>query len=83
MVEVYIDDIVIKIRTHSKHLHHLKEAFDLMRKYDMKLNMLKCAFRVSTRMFLIFKVMQKGIEVSLTQVKVVLETLAPIDKKEV
>ena len=83
MVEVYIDDIVIKIRTHSKHLHNLKEAFDLMRKYDMKLNMLKCIFCVSTSMFLGFKVLQRGTKVSPTHVKVVLETPAPIDKKEV
>lgn len=83
MVEVYINNIVIKSRTHFEHLHHLKEAFDLMHKYDMKLNPLKCAFGVSMGKFLGFMVMQRGIEMSPTQVKVVLETFTPTSKKEV
>nr|CAN68117.1 hypothetical protein VITISV_012514 [Vitis vinifera] len=54
IVEVYINDIVVKRRTSFEHLLHLEEAFGLMRKYDMKLNSLKCAFRVSARHFLRF-----------------------------
>ena len=48
IVEVYIDDIVIKSKTHTKHMQHLEEAFALMRKYNMKLNPLKCVFGIST-----------------------------------
>ena len=33
-------------------MQHLEEAFTLMRKYDMKLNSLKCAFGVSAGKFL-------------------------------
>ena len=82
MVGVYIDDMVIKSRTCSKHIFYLEEAFDLLRKYDMKLNPLKFSFRVSEGKFLVFMVTQRGIKVNPTQVKAVLEIPAPTNKKE-
>lgn len=81
-VEVYIDDIVIKSNTHSEHLYHLKKAFKLMCKYDMNLNPLKCAFKVSAGKFSGFMVTQRGIEVNPTQVKVVLEFFTFNNKKD-
>ena len=59
-LEVYIDDIVIKRITRSKKLLHLEEAFNLMCRYDMKLNPIKYAFRVSEWKFLVFMVTQRG-----------------------
>ena len=82
MVEVYIDDIVVKSRTRSEHAQHLEKIFHLMRWYNMKLNPTKCAFGVSTGKFLGFMVTQRGIEVNLDQIKVVMETFAPSCKKE-
>ena len=55
-VEVYVDDIVIKSKICVEHVQHLKEAFGLMPKYNMKLNLLKCAFGVRTDKFLGFLV---------------------------
>ena len=49
----------------------------------MKLNPIKCAFGVSVGKFLGFMVTQRGIEVNPVQVKSVLKTLAPNNKKEV
>nr|CAN79539.1 hypothetical protein VITISV_011362 [Vitis vinifera] len=68
-VEVYIDDIVVKIKTREEHVLHLQEVFHLLRKYGMKLNPSKCAFGVSAGKFLGFMVTQRGIEVSPDQVK--------------
>ena len=48
----------------------------------MKLNLAKCAFGISTGKFLGFMATQRGIEVSPDQVKVVLETPVPNNKKE-
>ncbi|RVW62879.1 Gag-Pol polyprotein [Vitis vinifera] len=45
-VEVYIDDIVVKSKTREKHVLHLQEVFQLLRKYDMKLNPSKCPLAV-------------------------------------
>ena len=81
-VEVYIDDIVVKSETWAKHAQHLEVAFHLIRAYKMKLNLTKCAFGVSARKFLGFMVTQRGIEVNPTQVKAILKTPAPNDKKE-
>ncbi|KAL6321066.1 hypothetical protein AAG906_012055 [Vitis piasezkii] len=81
-MEVYIDDIVVKSETQVEHTQHLEEAFCLMRAYIMKLNPTKCAFGVNARKFLRFMVTQRGIEVNSAQVKVVLETIALNNKKE-
>ena len=56
MVEVYIDDIMVKSKTRGEHVQHLQEVFHLLRKYDMKLNPSKCAFWVSAGKFLGFMV---------------------------
>ena len=81
-VEVYIDDIVVKSKTQSEHAQHLVETFLLMRAYNMKLNSTKCAFGVNTGKFLEFMVIQRGIEVNLDQIKVILEIPALGSKKE-
>ena len=80
-VEVYINDFVVKSKTRSEHAQHLEETFLLMRTYNMKLNPTKCAFGVNTK-FLGFMVIQRGIEVNLDQIKVILETPTPSSKKE-
>ena len=61
-MEVYIDDIMVKSKQRSDHVAHLQQTFDLLKKYDMKLNPLKCAFGVSVGRFLGFMVTQRGIE---------------------
>ena len=81
-MEVYIDDIVVKNETRVEQAQHLEEAFFMMRAYNMKLNPTKCAFGVSGMKFLGFMVTQRGIEVSPTQVKVVLKIPAPNNKKK-
>ena len=51
--------------------------------YNMKLNPIECVFGVSVGKFLGFMVTQRGIEVNPVQVKSVLKTLVPNNKKEV
>ena len=53
-----------------------------MQAYNMKLNPAKCAFGVNIGKFLGFMVTQRGIEVNLAKVKVILETPIPNNKKE-
>ena len=55
-MEAYIDDMLMKSKDCFDHTQHLQEAFELLRRYDMKLNPLKCAFRVSSDKFLGFMV---------------------------
>ncbi|XP_019081056.1 RNA-directed DNA polymerase homolog [Vitis vinifera] len=82
IVEVYIDDVVVKSKTRSKHTQHLQKVFHLLRKYGMKLYPAKCAFGVSSGKFLGFMVTQRGIEINPNQVKAVANTLAPTNKKQ-
>ncbi|RVW83516.1 Retrovirus-related Pol polyprotein from transposon 17.6 [Vitis vinifera] len=82
IVEVYIDDIVVKRRTKGEHARHLEETFHLIKTYNMKLNSAKCAFGVSANKFLGFMVTQRGIEVNPDQIKAVMETFPPSSKKK-
>ena len=52
ILEVYIDDIVIKSAGLSHHLVDLRLALERMRHYGLKMNPLKCAFGVSAGKFL-------------------------------
>ena len=76
IIEVYIDDFVVKSRTRSEHAQHLDEIFHLMRGYNMKLNPTKCVFGVNASKFLVFIVTQRGIEVNPNQIKAVMEASA-------
>ena len=53
-VQVYIDDMLVKSRWKDHHLEDLKETFDTLRSYNMKLNPSKCAFGVTAGKFLGF-----------------------------
>ena len=55
-VEVYVDDMLIKSKEEEDHLDNLKETFNTLRQYSMKLNPSKCAFGVSSRKVLDFMV---------------------------
>ena len=55
-VEVYVDDMLIKSKEDVDHLTDLKETFQTLRGYNMKLNSSKCAFGVSSGKFLGFMV---------------------------
>jgi hypothetical protein len=47
-IEAYIDDIVVKSKQQGDLLDDLKESFDNLRKYKMKLNPKKSVFGVSS-----------------------------------
>ena len=55
-VQVYVDDMLVKNRREEDHLKDLKETFNTLRSYNMKVNPGKCAFGVMVGKFLGFKV---------------------------
>ena len=63
ILEVYIDDIVIKSAGLGNHLADLRLALERMRRYGFKMNLLKCAFGVSARKFLGFIIHENCIEI--------------------
>ncbi|XP_021985736.1 uncharacterized protein LOC110881907 [Helianthus annuus] len=46
MMEVYIDDMVVKSKRAEDYLRDLEEAFDILDKFNMKLNPSKCHFGI-------------------------------------
>ncbi|XP_070049336.1 uncharacterized protein [Nicotiana tomentosiformis] len=53
-VECYVDDLVVKSRKKSNHLKDLRMVFELLRRYQLRMNPLKCAFGVTSGKFLGF-----------------------------
>ena len=43
-MEVYVDDMLVKSKKDDDHLADLKETFQTLRRYNMKLNPAKCVF---------------------------------------
>lgn len=52
IVEVYVDDMLCKSKKIKDHILDLREMFGVLRRYGMKLNPLKCGFRVTSGKFL-------------------------------
>jgi hypothetical protein len=63
ILEVYIDDVVVKSDSLDGHLADLCLALERMLRYGLKMNPLKCAFGVSTDKFLGFIIHEHGIEI--------------------
>lgn len=53
-VEDYIDNLLVKSRKNEGHLEHLRRVFERCQEYDIRINLLKCAFEVITGKFLGF-----------------------------
>ena len=51
-VQVYMDNMLVKSIWEDDHLDDLKETFDTLCFYNMKLNPSKCAFGMTARKFL-------------------------------
>ena len=82
-VQVYVDDMLVKSQREENHLEDLKETFNTLRSYIMKLNPGKCAFGVTTGKFLGFMVSQRGIEANPNKIQAIMEMAPPRNVKEV
>ncbi|KAG9457462.1 hypothetical protein H6P81_001970 [Aristolochia fimbriata] len=51
-VECYVDDVVVKTKSRDDHLKYLRAVFERLRRYQLKMNPLKCAFGGFIRKFL-------------------------------
>ncbi|XXG73192.1 hypothetical protein AAC387_Pa07g2152 [Persea americana] len=82
-VEVYINDMVVKSRESQDHLADLRQTFGILRQFQLKLNVSKCAFGVSSGKFLGSLVTRKGIEVNPDQITAIQELQSPTSTKQV
>jgi hypothetical protein len=82
VVEIYIDDVVIKSLSHDTHLEDVKRTLECTRKHGLKMNPNKCAFGgISWRVLGIFGP-RRGIEVGKKSMKAIDEVVPPTNLKE-
>ena len=60
-IEVYIDDMVVKIKVEPEHINNLKNIFEILRRYKLRLNAAKCSFGVGSSKFLGYMVTHRRI----------------------
>ena len=82
-VKVFVDDMLVKSKDEANHLDDLKETFNALRKYNMKLNLAKYVFVVASGKFLGFMVSQRGIKANPNKVKALIEVKSTKTVKEV
>ncbi|CAA0808228.1 Unknown protein, partial [Striga hermonthica] len=82
-IEVYVDDILVKSKVSASHPDDLRETFQTLRTFGMKLNPNKCAFGVKAGRFLGYVVTEHGIEVNREKVKAILDMAPPRSIRDV
>ncbi|XP_074343050.1 uncharacterized protein LOC141705215 [Apium graveolens] len=82
-VEVYVDDMLVKSKKAEDHIADLAEMFQILRKFQMRLNPQKCVFGVESGKFLGFMVNHRGIKANLTKIKALLDMKSPTSVKQV
>jgi hypothetical protein len=83
LLEMYIGNVVMKSAGFDGHLADLRVALGKMRKYGLKMNPLKCTFRVSTGRFLGFIIHEGGIHVDPKKVESIKKLAEPTCWKDV
>ena len=80
-LEDYVDDIVVKSKRREEHFCVLKRVFERCRAFKLRMNRLKCAFRVSFWKFLGFLVHSRGIDVDLAKTTTIATMRPPVTIK--
>jgi hypothetical protein len=77
ILEIYIDDVVVKSDSMDNHLANLRLALERMCQYGLKMNLLKCVFGVSAGKFLGFIINEHGIEIDPKKIEFINKVLPP------
>jgi hypothetical protein len=83
LVEVYVNDIVVKVKSRASLLDNLALVFDRLRLTRTKLNPDKCVFGVTASKLLGFLVSYRGIEANPEKIKTIEAMRPPARIKEV
>lgn len=78
-----MDDILVNNLLFEQHLGDLDEIFNVLRRYQMKLNPIKCVFIMMTRKFLGFMVSNNGIELNPKKLKALVNMSPPKTLKQI
>ena len=83
IIEVYIDDMVVKSKQEVQHIDDLKGVFKILRQHKLRLNAEKCVFGVRAVKFLGYLINNRGVEVNLDSIQAVECLKPPSNPKEV
>ena len=78
-----MDDMIVKTKLAASHLSDLRETFDRLRFYQMKLNPQKSVFGAVSGKFLGFLVSRRGVEANPEKIRAILEMRPPSTVKDV
>jgi hypothetical protein len=82
-VQVYIDDVVITTRREATLIDDLRETFDNLDRYHLKLNPTKCSFGVPAGQLLGFLVSAQGIEGNPEKIQAIMMMKKPTKLREI
>ncbi|KAL4374768.1 hypothetical protein AHAS_Ahas05G0214800 [Arachis hypogaea] len=73
LMEVYVDDMLVKTMDEANLLTDLSQVFNTIRAHGMRLNPAKCTFAIEAKKFLGFMLIQRRIEANPDKCRAVLE----------
>jgi hypothetical protein len=77
ILEIYIDDVVVKSDSMDNHLVYLRIALERIHQYGLKINPLKCVFGVSAGKFLGFIIHERGIKIDAKKIESIQKVQPP------
>jgi hypothetical protein len=83
LMEVYIDDMVVKSTGIKDHMTDLTLSLKRMKKYELRMNLLKYAFGVTSGKFLGFVVHEHDIQIDPKKIESIGKIGEPVCKKDV
>jgi hypothetical protein len=83
LIEVYVDDIVVKIKSRASLLDNLAQVFDRLRSTRTKMNSNKCVFEVTSGKLFSFLLSYQGIEANLEKTRTIEAMQHPTRIKDV
>jgi hypothetical protein len=83
LMEVYINDVVVKSVGFIEHMTDLKLSLERMKKYGLRMNPLKCTIGITSGRFLRFVVHEHNIQIDPTKIESIGKIGEPVCKKDV
>ncbi|GAU44722.1 hypothetical protein TSUD_88060 [Trifolium subterraneum] len=83
MLEVYMNDMIVKSHEEVDHTIHLQKVFEQARKVNMRFNPEKCTFGIRAGKFFGFYLTERGIEANPDKCRAFTEFPTPNDKKSI
>ena len=81
-VVIYLDDVIICSKNEQEHLRHLSQVFERVRKYQLKLRLIKCKFFAAEIKYLGLIVNKSGIKCDTSYVHKLTKMRTPSNGKE-